>query len=528
MLRGQRDDDVLIIGRRFLGRQRGHRRRRLDDPGRHVELHALDLQEAPRDLVAGDAHVLGILVCLPDVIGQLAHALVEASKLLAELGQLVLDDMHLAPRLDVLDDRACRIEHRHHGRGRDDPHVTLHGVVDDLPMVRMDLREHRFGGNEHHCPIGGLPRENVALGNVAHVLAQIGAELPHGTGAIRFGQRIVEHAVVVLQGKLGIHRHQPGGIGQQQHAVDAVAIGQRVLELVCRRGQKVAHQAFQLHLAEGAACALVAEQLLQGDHVRGESVDLALCFVDGREPRHHAGEGLVGLAESFLQALVDLAADLLEARVGAARQSLDGAGELLRDGMQRVLDQLLVRPPLLAEPLQHAREQLCTQFVLLALQLGGQRRQALRGGLAVGRQLLGLRQLQHQQRVARLLQILRYRVTQAFGVVAKACADPVGQRIEAVVQILQHLQMLALEYLRDGLRQVLLPLQQTAHAQADPDHRDEGDGDQRSQREGNGDGFHARSIAPGSEGVTRHVARTPQAEKYRLASRFALPLGRTQ
>ena len=60
-----------------------------------------------------------------------------------------------------------------------------------------------------------------------------------------------------------------------------------------------------------AACR--REALLQAHHVGGRVADLLLGLVDGRKPGHHAGEGLVGLAEAFVEALIHMAGDRLEA-----------------------------------------------------------------------------------------------------------------------------------------------------------------------------------------------------------------------
>ena len=151
--------------------------------------------------------------------------------------------------------------------------------------------------------------------------------------AIAPRQPRLEHAVIVLERKLGVHRDHAGRLGQLQHAIGAVAVGQRVLEFEGVGRQQVAHQRLELHFAEGAARALVAQQLLQADDVAGQTVDLLLRLVDGGQPRHHVGEGLVGLLEALVQPLGDLAADLLQARVGGPGQRLDGgrrgAGEML-------------------------------------------------------------------------------------------------------------------------------------------------------------------------------------------------------
>src|SRR5258708_7945844 len=80
-----------------------------------------DLLEALRDLAAGDLHVLGVLVRLADVIGELLHALVETLEIDAELSKLLLDDVDMPARFHVLQHRARGVQHRHQRGRRDDP-----------------------------------------------------------------------------------------------------------------------------------------------------------------------------------------------------------------------------------------------------------------------------------------------------------------------------------------------------------------------------------------------------------------------
>jgi hypothetical protein len=459
-----------------------------------VQLDPLDLGKAARELVAGDAQLLGVLVSLADVIGELAQALVEAAEVLAQLRQLVLDDVHLPTGFDVLEYGARSIQHCHHRGRRDDPHAPLHGVVHHFGVVRMDLCEHRLRRDEHHRTVRGLAGDDVLLADVVDVQPQVGAELALGLGAVALVQSEVEHAVVVLQRELGVHRHHAGRLGQLQHAVGTVAVRQRVLELESVRRQEVSHQRLELDLAESAAGAFVTQQLLQAHDVAGEAVDLSLRLVDRRQPRHDVGKRFVGALEPLLQPLVHLAADLLQARVGGAGERLDRAGHLLADAVQGVVDELLVRAFLLGQALQHAGEQLDAQLVVLGVELGRQRAQALRLVLAVGGQLLGLRQLQDEQRIAGLLEILRDGVAQPLRVLGLIVPDTVRQAVEPVVEVLQHGEVLLLQHLRDHFRKILVPAQQCPHAEPDPQHRDQRDAGQRGGKDGEVAEVHFASI----------------------------------
>ncbi len=117
--------------------------------------------------------------------------------------------------------------------------------------------------------------------------------------------------------------------------------------------QAVPHQRLQLHLAEGAARAFVAQDLLQRHDVGGEPLDLLLRLVDHREARHHRGEGLVGFLEALVEALGDLAGDLVQAAVDGLRQLLHALAELPVHALERVLQQALLGAALLDELFQH-------------------------------------------------------------------------------------------------------------------------------------------------------------------------------
>ena len=93
-------------------------------------------------------------------------------------------------------------------------------------MVSVDLGEHGLRRDEHHRAVGGFARDDVFPCNVVDVLADIGLELLLRERALHLVRLAVEHAVVVLQGKLRVHRHQSGGRRKAQRAVDAHAVGE--------------------------------------------------------------------------------------------------------------------------------------------------------------------------------------------------------------------------------------------------------------------------------------------------------------
>jgi hypothetical protein len=206
----------------------------------------------------------------------------------------------------------------------------------------MDLGKHGFRRHEHHCAVGSLVRHDVLLRNVVDVLSHVGAKLFLRQRALCVVRLRVEHAVIVLQRKLRVHRHQAGRLGELQHAIHPHAVRKRVLQVEGRWRQDVPDQRFQLHLAEGAARFLVAEQLLQAHHAAGERLDLLLRFVDGRQALHHADEGLVGLAKAFVQPLAHALRDLVEPLVELRGERLSQIGEVPAQPVA-LLDQAVVQ-----------------------------------------------------------------------------------------------------------------------------------------------------------------------------------------
>jgi len=95
---------------------------------------------------------------------------------------------------------------------------------------------------------------------------------------------------------------------------------------------------FELHLAKCAARAFVAEQFLQAHHIGGQAVDLLLRFVNRRQARHYAGEGLVRFLETFFESFVDLAGNFRQATVGRFGKFGHSLSELLRCADQRQID----------------------------------------------------------------------------------------------------------------------------------------------------------------------------------------------
>ena len=132
---------------------------------------------------------------LADMVGEFLHAAVEQREILAQFGQLFLDDMHLLTGFRILEHRTRRVQHRHQRGRRDDPDALPVGILHQVAMVGVNLGEHRFRRQEHDGAIAGDAGDDIFAGDIIDVLLDAGLE--HGrTDAIRpFG----EHALVVFQ-----------------------------------------------------------------------------------------------------------------------------------------------------------------------------------------------------------------------------------------------------------------------------------------------------------------------------------------
>ena len=210
-------------------------------------------------------------------------------------------------------------------------------------MVGVDFGKHRLGGDEHHRAIRGFSGHDVFLGDGFDVAPHIGTEQCPRRAPVAVGQAFIVHAVVVFQRKLGIHAHSPARGRQFQHAVGPRAVAQHMLKGKRRGRQHVAHQPFELDFAKRPPRALVAEQLLQAHDVAGQAVYFLLRLVYGCQARHHAGEGLVGFAETFIKALVHMSGYRFEPFVEHARKAIGCLRELARGGLQAVLQQFPIR-----------------------------------------------------------------------------------------------------------------------------------------------------------------------------------------
>jgi len=130
--------------------------------------------------------------------------------------------------------------------------------------------------------------------------------------------------VVVLQGKLRVHPSPIRWAGGRRRAVDAHAVGERVLQLERRGRQNVPHQGFKLDLAKGTAERLSRAAPEAHDAARQVSISL--------RPRRSSPGACMTLRRSrcFLnprEALVDLAR-IWSMRWSILAESLARIGEM--------------------------------------------------------------------------------------------------------------------------------------------------------------------------------------------------------
>src|SRR5450759_5921238 len=244
------------------------------------------------------------------------------------------------------------------------------GVIHDIRMAGVNLGKHRLCRYEHHRAVAGHIGNDVFPADVIDVFLDVDLELNARRRPLCFGGVDIKHAVVILQWEFGIYRHQPSGFREFQDAVGACAAWKRVLHFVSRFRQYIGNQRGELHFAECTARTLVAQQFLQAHNIGGQGLNFLLRIVDGLQPRHDVDEGLVGLLEAFVEALVDLAADLTRARIDSLGKSLNGGRYLARDRFKIGLQMGLVRPALFSQFFQYRARQAAFEAVQAVTGLG--------------------------------------------------------------------------------------------------------------------------------------------------------------
>ena len=255
------------------------------------------------DAFGGEPDLAEILAGLLEMALQPADPLVEPFDVGDQQADLLLDGAGLLAHLDVAQDGPDRGERRHQGGRRHDPHPPAVRFLDDVGEIGMELGIDRLARHEHQRRFGGDAGDDVFLGDRQHVAADVGGEGPAGEGRRGIAAGLAER-VVGLLGELGVDRDRAGRVGQPDQAIDPAA-AERGLQLEGSRGQGVAQQVFQQDLAEAAARLLVAENVLQPDHLARQLGDVLLRRVDHRQPLLQGAERLAGLLALLLQPVAD-------------------------------------------------------------------------------------------------------------------------------------------------------------------------------------------------------------------------------
>ena len=136
----------------------------------------------------------------------------------------------------------------------------LHDIVEMFDKIRID----GFRGHEHHRDVLRLAGEQIALGNVLDMFADIGAHAREGAFARFVAARVLEQSEG-LERKFGVDRQQPLVARQADDAIGPRFVGQRELEIIGAGRQAVAHDRLHPPLAEGAARLFVGENVFQRD-----------------------------------------------------------------------------------------------------------------------------------------------------------------------------------------------------------------------------------------------------------------------
>ena len=106
---------------------------------------------------------------------ELAGPLGEQAHVVDELADLGLNRLRLVAHARVAQDRLGDVDRHHQQRRRDDDDAgamgLLHDVVEMLDKIGID----RLRGHEHQRHVLRLARQQIALGDVLHMLADVAA-----------------------------------------------------------------------------------------------------------------------------------------------------------------------------------------------------------------------------------------------------------------------------------------------------------------------------------------------------------------
>ena len=242
---------------------------------------------------------------------QAGDALAQALHVGQQMAHLALDETGGLAHAGVLVDglHGLHHEHEHIGRGEDD--ARLVGLLDDVPVMLVELGIDGFGRHEHDGRLVRLAGDQVFGGNVADVLADVIAQLADGSLALLRAARFAD-GLEGLEGELGVHHHLEIAVGHADEAIGPGAVGQGGLIVIGAGGQGVGDDGLHARLAEGAARLLVGENVLKGDHLAGEAGDVGLGLIDDGQPLGQFLQMPGGALGLFAQSRADAGGDIVQ------------------------------------------------------------------------------------------------------------------------------------------------------------------------------------------------------------------------
>ena len=278
---------------------------------------------------------------------QLARAFHHQLHIPVQLAQHLADRARLLAHARILQNGPHRVQRRHAGCRRHDPHPRRKPFAHQFGEIRMQLGINRLRRQEHQRPIGGFALQNVFLGNrldmAAHRHTHLLGRLIHLPIRIRPPQRLIR-----LQRKLRIDHNRPRRVRQMDQTIRPLPIRQRRLQRIAVRRQRLGHDIGQLDLPERAARLLVRQNILKAQHIARQLGDVVLRLVDGRKPLLQLAQRRRRLFRRPMQALLH---------------------PLLHLGQRPVLPHRIIGQPVL-HPLLHIRQPPLHRLDHLGLRIG--------------------------------------------------------------------------------------------------------------------------------------------------------------
>ena len=251
---------------------------------------------------------------------QIAHPVAQADDVGDQLAAFGADEVGLLAHARILADGLHHL-HRQHQQGRRDQNdARAEGALDHVVEMLVQLGIDGFRGHEHQRDVLRLAADEVAFGDVGDVLGDIALQPRLGLPAFFRRLRLAEGGDG-FQREFGIDQQRALVARQEDGAVGAPGIRQRVLEGEAVARQAIGDDRLQPALAERAARLLVRERLAQAHHLTGQFAQTYPRLLDH-------GEALVQFGEVLVRCLAGAREALAHAVGGSVEPLGDGAGEL--------------------------------------------------------------------------------------------------------------------------------------------------------------------------------------------------------